>query len=79
MFLACDSIETEITDDFRLSILVEDGPYAAGAAALYSRVSRMTGKWKPAKHAHRLNGFAIAPKGHLCSLEAADFSGWASA
>jgi hypothetical protein len=75
MFLSCQTIENSGTDDFRLSILVEDGPWAAGAANVYSRVSRMTGKWKPAKHAHRLDDFAIARKGatrckHLMALGA---------
>ncbi len=57
----------------RLSILVEDGPWSAGANTTYQRVARMTGRWKPAKHAHRLAGFASAPKGEYYSLEAADY------
>lgn len=74
MFLTCQTIETNGFNDFRLSILVEDGPWAAGAADVYSRVSRMTNtKWKPAKHAHRLDGFASGRKGSTRTLEAADY------
>ena len=63
----------KIDPDHRLSILVEDGPYASGAMETYQHVAAMTGKWKPAKHAHRLAGFASAPKGARLSLEAADY------
>jgi hypothetical protein len=52
---------------------VEDGPWASGAATTYQRGAAMTGKRKPAKHAHRLAGFATAPKGERFSLEAADY------
>ena len=53
--------------------MVEDGPWASGAMETYQRVAAMTGKWKPAKHAHRLAGFDSAPKGERLSLEAADY------
>ena len=62
-----------IDKDHRLSVLVEDGPYARGAFVTYQRVARMTGPYRPAKHAHRLAGFAAAPKGEFRSLEAADY------
>jgi hypothetical protein len=73
MFLACETIKTRIAADFRLTLMVEDGPWAAGAADVYTRVSHMTGKWKPARHAHYLDGFAIEPKGRTRTLEAADY------
>ena len=72
MFHTCDQLE-KIDPDCRLSIIVEDGPWASGAAATYQKVAAMSGKWKPAKHAHRLAGFGSQPKGVLRSLEAADF------
>jgi hypothetical protein len=73
MFLACETIEKQITSDFKMTIMLEDGPWAAGAVNLYTRVSAMTGKWKPAKHAHRLAGISVIPKGGSLSLEAADY------
>ena len=63
----------KVDPDHRLSILVEDGPWAKGALETYQRVAAMTGPRKPAKHAHRLAGFAMAPKGTYRSLEAADY------
>lgn len=63
----------KIDPGHQLALLVENGPWAAGALKLYQAVSRMTGKWKPAKHAHRLAGFAVAAKGKFRSLEAADY------
>lgn len=71
MFMTSEQL-LRIDPYHRLSIIVEDGPWAAGAATTYQRVAAMTGKRKPAKHAHRLAGFASVPKG-LRSLEAADF------
>lgn len=56
-----------------LAVMVEDGPWAKGAFVTYQRVAAMRAKWKPAKHAHRLAGFASVPKGIRPSLEAADF------
>ncbi|MBC7285474.1 hypothetical protein [Hoeflea sp.] len=72
MFSTCEQL-VKIDPDCRLEILVEDGPYARGAEATFKRVSAMTGRWKPAKHAHRLIGFSAAPKGVTHSLEAADY------
>lgn len=72
LFAACEEL-TKIDPDCRLSVLVEDGPWASGAMETYQRVAAMTGKRKPAKHAHRLAGFASAPKGVRYSLEAADY------
>lgn len=72
MFHSCEQLAS-IDPDCTLSILVEDGPWASGAMNLYQRVSAMQGKWKPAKHAHRLAGFASLPKGVRPSLEAADY------
>lgn len=72
MFAACEEL-VKVDSDCRLTIMVEDGPWATGAQRTYQRVAAMTGKWKPAKHAHRLAGFASVPKGERPSLEAADY------
>lgn len=72
MFFICEQLVT-IDRDARLAVLVEDGPWSSGAAHTYQRVSRMTSGRRPAKHAHRLAGFASAPKGERMSLEAADY------
>ena len=61
MFQTCEHL-VQIDPECRLSIIVEDGPWASGAMATYQRVAAMTGKWKPAKHAHRLAGFLSHPK-----------------
>lgn len=62
----------KIDPSHRLAVMVEDGPWAKGAYALYQQIVAMQGKWKPAKHAHRLAGFMSVPKGERPSLEAAD-------
>jgi len=54
--------------DHTLSILVEDGPWASGASRVYQMI--VASRWK---YAHRLQGFATAPKGKYRSLEAADY------
>ena len=72
MFHTCEQLEV-IDPDCSLAIVVEDGPFAEGAASTYQKVAAMQGKWKPAKHAHRLAGFSSLPKGVLRSLEAADY------
>jgi len=72
MFGICEQL-VKVDPDCRLRVLVEDGPWAAGAATTYQQIAAMTGKWRPAKHAHRLAGFASAPKGEYRSLEAADY------
>ena len=72
MFATCEQLVT-IDPECRLRVMIEDGPWAAGAMATYQRVARMTGPWKPAKHAHRLAGFVSVPKGERLSLEAADY------
>ena len=71
MFKICESV-LEFDPHCQLEIMVEDGPWASGAAEVYERVAAMTGKRKPAKHAHRLAGFTVAPKGQH-SLEVADY------
>jgi len=71
MFWICEQL-VQVDADATLSVIVEDGPYSAGAADVYQRVAAMQGKWKPAKHAHRLVGFGSRPKGCLRALEAAD-------
>lgn len=72
MFATCEQL-IRIDRDCRLAVMVEDGPWASGALNTYQRVAAMRGKWKPAKHAHRLAGFASVPKGERLSLEAADY------
>lgn len=72
MFQTCEQL-TKIDAECRLSIIVEDGPCSEGANATYQKVSAMQGKWKPARHAHRLAGFTSLPKGELRSLEVADY------
>lgn len=72
MFAVCEEL-VKVDKDCELNILVEDGPWAAGAAQTYQRVAAMTGPRRPAKHAHRLAGFGSAPKGRHRSLEAADY------
>ena len=72
MFSTCEEL-SKVDPQCRLSILIEDGPWVSGAADTYQRVAAMTGKRKPAKHAHRLAGFGSAPKGERLSLEAADY------
>ncbi|HCK85362.1 MAG TPA: hypothetical protein DHW63_12825 [Hyphomonadaceae bacterium] len=72
MFWTCEEL-AKVDPDCRLSIMVEDGPWASGAMDTYQRIAAMTGKRKPAKHAHRLAGFGSAPKGERLSLEAADY------
>lgn len=70
MFHVCEQL-TLVDPNCQLSILVEDGPWAAGAGQIYQKIAAMRGPRKPAKHAHRLAGFIALPKG-LRSLEAAD-------
>lgn len=72
MFQTCEQL-AKLDPDCQLTILLEDGPWASGATETYHRVAAMTGKWKPAKHAHRLAGIGVAPKGESFSLEAADY------
>lgn len=72
MFVTCEQLAKR-DPNCRLTILVEDGPWASGAMQTYQRIVAMTGRWKPAKHAHRLAGFGSAPKGKRLSLEAADY------
>ena len=72
MFVTSEQL-MKVDADFRLALLLEDGPWASGAVKTYNRVAAMTGKWKPAKHAHRLAGIGVAPKGEYRSLEAADY------
>ena len=72
MFATSEQL-SKVDPGHRLRILVEDGPWTPGAYETYLRVTAMTGKRKPARHAHRLVGFASAPKGVYRSLEAADY------
>lgn len=72
MFQTCEQLAKHYPD-CRLSVLVEDGPWASGAMVTYQHVAAMTGERKPAKHAHRLAGLTSVPKGERLSLEAADY------
>lgn len=72
-FLICDKIAT-IFPDARVQFIVEDGPYAAGAAAIYQEIKKTKGAiYRPARYAEMMTGFASVPKGELRSLEAADY------
>jgi hypothetical protein len=71
LFWTCEEL-CKLDPDARLAVIVEDGPWASGAMTTYQKVAAMQGKWKPAKHAHRLAGFGSQPKGVMRSLEAAD-------
>ncbi|MEQ8899649.1 MAG: hypothetical protein RID11_02160 [Roseovarius sp.] len=73
MFRACEDIAQNLDPNCRLSVMVEDGPWSSGAYKVYQSVSKMTGKWKPAKHAHRLAGFDAVPKGERPSMSVADY------
>ena len=59
--------------DAKVGFIVEDGPFAQDASAIYQSVSRMRSPRQPSHHAHMLGGFAFLPKGRLRSLEAADY------
>lgn len=72
MFAVCDEIAQENPQE-KVDFLLEDGPFATGAMELFGRVRKMTGKWKPARHAHMLGKISVLPKGTLFSLEAADY------
>lgn len=72
MFHTCEHL-SKIDSDCKLQVVVECGPYSSGAEETFHKVSNMTGKWKPAKHAHRLDGFHSLPKGRLRALELADY------
>jgi hypothetical protein len=72
MYNVCEQLSKE-DRHCKLSILVESGPWASGAAQTYERVVARAGGRRPGKHAHRLAGFATAPKGVRTSLEAADY------
>lgn len=73
MYRVCEDIANNLDHSCRLSVMVEDGPWTAGALKVYQSVSSMTGKWKPGKHAHRLAGFAAVPKGERPSMSVADY------
>jgi hypothetical protein len=72
-FLVCHEIAKHFPDA-RVQFLIESGPDAAGAGVIYEDVRRTAGaKYRPARHAEMLAGFAHAPKGVFRSLEAADY------
>jgi hypothetical protein len=62
LFAACEEL-VKLDADCRLSVLVEDGPWTAGAKETYNHVAAMTGGRKPAKHAHRYAGSRRLPRG----------------
>lgn len=69
MFLA----SMHVPQGSKIMLMLEDGPWAKGAISVYTKVSRMTGKWKPARYAHMLDGITVLPKGRTRTLEAADY------
>ena len=72
-FVVCRKI-AEVFPDAKVQFLVEQGPDAADAGVIYEDVRRTVGaKYRPARHAEMLAGFAHAPKGVFRSLEAADY------
>lgn len=62
----------KIDPDFELDVMVERGPWTAGAQATFNHIADPGAKLKPTKHAHRLGAFAAFPKGKFASLDAAD-------
>lgn len=71
LYQACESLSAATTEDFTLSVIVEDGPYASGAVDLFHRLRAMRGGNRPAKHAHRYGDIAVLGK-KSPSLQAAD-------
>ena len=58
----------------RVEFIVEHGPYAADAHAIYREIVGTAGsRYRPAMYADMLAGFASVPKGQLKSLEVADY------
>jgi hypothetical protein len=68
---SCEVLTEATKEDFSLSVIVEDGPYAAGAVDLFHRLRLMRGPVNPAKHAHRYGDIAVLGKKSR-SLQAAD-------
>lgn len=71
LFQSCEEISKQAGEDFTLSVIIEDGPYASGAVELFHKLRKMTGGNKPAKHAARYRDIAVLGKESL-SLQAAD-------
>ena len=72
-FLSCQKIATQVPEA-KVQFLVEHGPDAADAGVIYEDVRKTNGaKWRPARYAEMLGGFAHAPKGQFRSLEVADY------
>jgi hypothetical protein len=64
----------EIRTAPQVQFIVEAGPYAADAHAIYQEIVRSAGsRYRPAMYADMLAGFASVPKGQLKSLEVADY------
>jgi hypothetical protein len=58
----------------KVQFIVESGPFASDMSVIYEDVRKTAGsKYRPAKYAEMLVGFAHRPKGVLRSLEAADY------
>ncbi len=68
---SCEAIAANIKEDFTISAILEDGPYAPGAVNLFHDLRKMTGGNRPAKHAHRYGDIAVLGKKSM-SLQAAD-------
>jgi hypothetical protein len=71
LFHSCETISRQIGEDFTMSVIVEDGPYANGAVALFHQLRKMTGGKRRAKHAAKYRDIAVLGKESL-SLQAAD-------
>jgi hypothetical protein len=72
MFVACGHLAGQVRDPL-VQIIVEDGPWSAGAYEVYQTVKNTHGSWKPSPHAHMLAGFNALPKGAMRGLEMADY------
>ncbi len=74
MFLGCEYVSKQVSRDAKVTLMIEDGPWASGAVKAFSQVSGAAGrKWTRVKHAHMLDGISVIPKGKTRTLEAADY------
>jgi hypothetical protein len=70
LFQSCESLIKKFGEDFTISVIVEDGPYASGAVDLFRRLRAMTGK-NGAKHASKYRDIDVRGKASP-SLQVAD-------
>jgi len=70
LFQSCEHLSQKVGDDFSMSVIMDDGPYAAGAVSLFHQLRRMRGK-NGARHARKYGDIAVLGKESL-SLQVAD-------